>query len=62
VHDSIDNGSLSGAYELQIINEIQQLARHGLIPTHHTSQCAKSSLNPESHWLVIDSFLLTEFL
>jgi len=28
--------------------------------THHTLECAKSSLNPESHWLVNGSFLLTE--
>jgi len=27
---------------------------------HHTSECAKSRLNPESHWLVNGSFLLTE--
>jgi len=28
--------------------------------THRTLECAKSSLNPESHWLVNGSFLLTE--
>jgi len=28
--------------------------------THHTLECAKSRLNPESHWLVNGSFLLTE--
>ena len=27
---------------------------------HHTLECAKSRLNPESDWLVIGSFLLTE--
>jgi len=27
---------------------------------HHTLECAKSSLNPESHCLVKGSFLLTE--
>ena len=27
---------------------------------HHTLECAKSRLNPESHWLVNGSFLLTE--
>jgi len=27
---------------------------------HHTLDCAKSLLNPESHWLVNGSFLLTE--
>jgi len=27
---------------------------------HHTLDCAKSWLNPESHWLVSGSFLLTE--
>ena len=27
---------------------------------HHTLDCAKSWLNPESHWLVNGSFLLTE--
>jgi len=27
---------------------------------HHTLDCAKSRLNPESHWLVYGSFLLTE--
>jgi len=27
---------------------------------HHTSDCAKYRLNPESHWLVNGSFLLTE--
>jgi len=27
---------------------------------HHTSESAKSRLNPESHWLVNGSFLLTE--
>jgi len=28
--------------------------------THHTLESAKSRLNPESHWLVNGSFLLTE--
>jgi len=28
--------------------------------THHTLEWAKSMLNPESHWLVNGSFLLTE--
>jgi len=28
--------------------------------THHTSECAKSRLKPERHWLVNGSFLLTE--
>jgi len=28
--------------------------------THHTSECPKSSLNAESHWLDNGSFLLTE--
>jgi len=28
--------------------------------THHTLECAKERLNPESHWLVNGSFLLTE--
>jgi len=28
--------------------------------THHTLECAKSRLNPESHLLVNGSFLLTE--
>jgi len=27
---------------------------------HHTLDCAKSRLNPEGHWLVNGSFLLTE--
>jgi len=27
---------------------------------HHNLDCAKSSLNPESHWLVNGSFLITE--
>jgi len=27
---------------------------------HHTLERAKSRLNPESHWLVDGSFLLTE--
>jgi len=27
---------------------------------HHSLDCAKSRLNPESHWLVNGSFLLTE--
>jgi len=27
---------------------------------HHTLDSAKSRLNPESHWLVNGSFLLTE--
>jgi len=27
---------------------------------HHTLESAKSRLNPESHWLVYGSFLLTE--
>ena len=27
---------------------------------HHTLDCAMSQLNPESHWLVNSSFLLTE--
>jgi len=27
---------------------------------HHTLDCAKSRLNPESYWLVNGSFLLTE--
>jgi len=27
---------------------------------HHTLESAKSQLNPESHWLVNGSFLLTE--
>jgi len=27
---------------------------------HRTSECAKSRLNPESHWLVNGPFLLTE--
>jgi len=26
----------------------------------HTLECAKSRFNPESHWLVNGSFLLTE--
>jgi len=26
---------------------------------HHTSECAKSRLNPESHWWINGSFLLT---
>jgi len=28
--------------------------------THHILECAKARLNPESHWLVNGSFLLTE--
>jgi len=28
--------------------------------THHTLERAKSRLNPESHWLVNSSLLLTE--
>jgi len=28
--------------------------------THHALESAKSRLNPESHWLVNGSFLLTE--
>jgi len=28
--------------------------------THHTLESAKFRLNPESHWLVNDSLLLTE--
>jgi len=28
--------------------------------TYRALECAKSRLNPESHWLVNDSFLLTE--
>jgi len=28
--------------------------------THHTLECSKSKLNPESHWLVNGSFSLTE--
>jgi len=27
---------------------------------HHTLECAKSRLNPEGHWFVNGSFLLTE--
>ena len=27
---------------------------------HHRFDCAKARLNPESHWLVNGSFLLTE--
>jgi len=27
---------------------------------HHSLDCAKSRLNPESHWLVSGSFLQTE--
>jgi len=30
--------------------------------THHALESAKSRLNPESHWLVNGSFLLTESL
>jgi len=28
----------------------------GLMLTHHTVECAKARLNPESHWLVNGSF------
>ena len=47
-------------YESQIISLLQQIASHGLMLTHHILKCAKSKLNPASHWLVNDSFLPRE--
>jgi len=47
-------------YESQIISLLQQMASHGLMLTHHILKCAKSKLNPASHWLVNDSFLPRE--
>ena len=47
-------------YESQIISKLQQIACHGLMLTHHTSECAKFKLNPKSHWLVNGSFLPRE--
>jgi len=36
-----------------------QLASYSVMLMHHSLDCAKSRLNPESHWLVNGTFLLT---
>jgi len=52
---------LSVAYESQIINQpITTISLAWSDAYAHTLECAKSRLNPESHWLVNGPFLLTE--